>query len=151
MPLTAGPQQQGASGPGEMGQGSLPTSNGRTPCWGIRFLPRRRPHQGTLGSLHVPLMWVCGWVSGGRASQRRLRNLASNIWLLDKYSREPLYSGPLLLHHAPSSKGKKGFRVAEHLADLRVRVTFEAGSQARFHRVPSLIPIQDSATPRCHA
>ncbi len=52
MPLTAG-RDSGASGPGEMGQGSLPTSNGRTPCWGIRFLSRRRPHPDALGSLHV--------------------------------------------------------------------------------------------------
>ena len=40
VPLTAGRD----SGPGEMGRGSLPTSNGITPRCGTRFLPPRRPH-----------------------------------------------------------------------------------------------------------
>jgi hypothetical protein len=44
VPLTAG-RDSGASGPGEMGQGSLPTSNGITPRWGTRFLPPIRPLQ----------------------------------------------------------------------------------------------------------
>jgi hypothetical protein len=66
MPLTAG-RDSGASGPGEMGRGSLPTSNGITQRFGTRFLPSRRPQQGHLGTTSCALMWFCRRQGSGNA------------------------------------------------------------------------------------
>ena len=56
VPLTAGrvalgasPCDSGTSGPGEMGQGSLPTSNGITLHWGDEVPAPRTPRQDHLG------------------------------------------------------------------------------------------------------
>jgi hypothetical protein len=63
VPLTAS-RESAASGPGEMGQGSHPTSKGVTSRWGMRFLP---PAKATSGPLHVGLPVV------GRPRSKMLR------------------------------------------------------------------------------